>query len=254
MCSSDLYEAGILEDPWFDPTTKANKGMFKLSVSPEDAPNKEEYLDSEKYQLRHWPWDRPNVFCEFVALVNRVRRENPALQSDRRLRFYPTDNDQLLSSYKSALNHAATAARKLNQHAEAAVYLRLLDDEGVPARESEASKKRQWIKMAGEVASEYAAAEQWDQALPYARRAAEIAGASRADLKRAYAVAAAHNGDWSTAGHEAKVTLMLDSSQRAGLLDDLAAVRKSRPQDGGQADSVLRELGPAEPASPTAPP
>ena len=32
------YEAGILEDPWFDPTTKENKGMFKLSVSPEDAP------------------------------------------------------------------------------------------------------------------------------------------------------------------------------------------------------------------------
>ena len=44
------YEAGILEDPWFDPTTKANKGMFKLSVSPEDAPNKGEYveLDFEK--------------------------------------------------------------------------------------------------------------------------------------------------------------------------------------------------------------
>src|ERR1041384_6372617 len=39
------YEAGILEDPWFDPTTKANKGMFKLSVSPEDAPNKAEYVD-----------------------------------------------------------------------------------------------------------------------------------------------------------------------------------------------------------------
>ena len=34
------YEAGILEDPWFDPTTKKNKGMFKLSVSPEDAPNR----------------------------------------------------------------------------------------------------------------------------------------------------------------------------------------------------------------------
>jgi argininosuccinate synthase len=39
------YEAGILEDPWFDPTTKANKGMFKLSVSPEDAPDKAEYLE-----------------------------------------------------------------------------------------------------------------------------------------------------------------------------------------------------------------
>src|SRR5580692_7366614 len=44
------YEAGILEDPWFDPTTRANKGMFKLSVSPEDAPNRPEYveLDFEK--------------------------------------------------------------------------------------------------------------------------------------------------------------------------------------------------------------
>ncbi len=39
------YEAGILEDPWFDPTTKENKGMFKLSVSPEDAPDKAEYVE-----------------------------------------------------------------------------------------------------------------------------------------------------------------------------------------------------------------
>ena len=41
------YEGGILEDPWFDPTTKANKAMFKLSVSPEDAPNKAEYVELE---------------------------------------------------------------------------------------------------------------------------------------------------------------------------------------------------------------
>jgi argininosuccinate synthase len=41
------YEAGILEDPWFDPTTKANKGMFKLSVSPEDAPDRPERVELE---------------------------------------------------------------------------------------------------------------------------------------------------------------------------------------------------------------
>ena len=41
------YEAGILEDPWFDPTTKANKRMFKLSVSPEEAPNKAEEVELE---------------------------------------------------------------------------------------------------------------------------------------------------------------------------------------------------------------
>jgi len=44
------YEAGILEDPWFDPTTQANKGMFKLSVSPEDAPNKAEYVELDFVQ------------------------------------------------------------------------------------------------------------------------------------------------------------------------------------------------------------
>ena len=44
------YEAGILEDPWFDPTTKENKDMFKLSVSPEDAPNKAEYVELDFVQ------------------------------------------------------------------------------------------------------------------------------------------------------------------------------------------------------------
>jgi starch synthase (maltosyl-transferring) len=56
----------------------------------------EEYLDSEKYQLRHWDWDRPSVFREFITRVNQVRRENPALHFDHRLRFYPSDNPHLL--------------------------------------------------------------------------------------------------------------------------------------------------------------
>ena len=41
------YEAGILEDPWFDPTTLDNKSMFKLTVDPTDAPNEPEYLELE---------------------------------------------------------------------------------------------------------------------------------------------------------------------------------------------------------------
>ena len=39
------YEAGILEDPWFDPTTEENKAMFKLTTAPEDAPDKSEYVE-----------------------------------------------------------------------------------------------------------------------------------------------------------------------------------------------------------------
>jgi len=39
------YEAGILEDPWFDPTTEDNKDMFKLTRAPEDAPDEPEYIE-----------------------------------------------------------------------------------------------------------------------------------------------------------------------------------------------------------------
>jgi starch synthase (maltosyl-transferring) len=62
----------------------------------------EEYLDSEKYQVRHWDWESPTVFREFITLVNRARRENPALQYDHRLRFHPTDNEQLLFYSKTS--------------------------------------------------------------------------------------------------------------------------------------------------------
>jgi argininosuccinate synthase len=39
------YESGILEDPWFDASADENKGMFKLSVAPEDAPSEAEYAE-----------------------------------------------------------------------------------------------------------------------------------------------------------------------------------------------------------------
>ncbi|OHE82936.1 MAG: argininosuccinate synthase [Verrucomicrobia bacterium RIFCSPLOWO2_12_FULL_64_8] len=41
------FEAGILEDPWFDPTAKSNRDMFKLSVAPEDATDRAEYVELE---------------------------------------------------------------------------------------------------------------------------------------------------------------------------------------------------------------
>ncbi|MBV9126118.1 MAG: alpha-1,4-glucan--maltose-1-phosphate maltosyltransferase [Planctomycetes bacterium] len=62
----------------------------------------EEYQDSEKYQVRHWDWDQPSAFRDFITRVNEVRRDNPALQFDHRLRFYPTDNEQLICYGKTS--------------------------------------------------------------------------------------------------------------------------------------------------------
>ncbi|CAN5870897.1 alpha-1,4-glucan--maltose-1-phosphate maltosyltransferase [soil metagenome] len=56
----------------------------------------EEYLDSEKYQIRHWDLDAPGNLRDFIARINAIRRENPALQSNEGLRFHHIDNDQLL--------------------------------------------------------------------------------------------------------------------------------------------------------------
>jgi starch synthase (maltosyl-transferring) len=63
-------------------------------------PGAEEYLDSEKYQLRHWDLERADSLRAYIAAFNRIRRENPALHADASLRFLPTDNEQLIAYAK----------------------------------------------------------------------------------------------------------------------------------------------------------
>jgi starch synthase (maltosyl-transferring) len=63
-------------------------------------PGTEEYLDSEKYQVRHWDWDRPGHIKELIARVNAIRRARPALHADRPLRFCATDNPEIIAYTK----------------------------------------------------------------------------------------------------------------------------------------------------------
>lgn len=64
-------------------------------------PGSEEYFDSEKYQLRHWDLERPDSMRDYITRLNRIRRENPALQSDRGLVFHRVENDGLIAYSKS---------------------------------------------------------------------------------------------------------------------------------------------------------
>lgn len=59
-------------------------------------PGKEEYLDSEKYEIKAWDWDRPGNIREDVARLNRIRRENPAMWDFTNLEFHPAWNDHIL--------------------------------------------------------------------------------------------------------------------------------------------------------------
>jgi starch synthase (maltosyl-transferring) len=67
-------------------------------------PGKEEYLDSEKYEIKVWDWDRPGNLVEYVTTINRIRRENPALHELENLEFYEADNEQVLFYGKSTFD------------------------------------------------------------------------------------------------------------------------------------------------------
>jgi starch synthase (maltosyl-transferring) len=81
-------------------TLTANYGVygaaFELMENVPREPGSEEYLNSEKYEIKAWDLARSDSLREFVAWVNRIRRENRALQSNFSLRFRGIDNDQLI--------------------------------------------------------------------------------------------------------------------------------------------------------------
>jgi starch synthase (maltosyl-transferring) len=70
---------------------------FELQEHEPRGPGSEEYLHSEKYEIRHWDLGARHSLADFVARVNAVRRANPALQFDRNLRVWWTDNEALVA-------------------------------------------------------------------------------------------------------------------------------------------------------------
>ena len=85
-------------------TLGANYGIygpaFELCEYRPIREGSEEYLNSEKYEIRVWNTDDPNSLKDLITHVNGIRRAHPALQSDWTLRFHPVDNDQLIAYSK----------------------------------------------------------------------------------------------------------------------------------------------------------
>jgi starch synthase (maltosyl-transferring) len=85
-------------------TLAATYGMYgpayELQEHEPIAPGSEEYLNSEKYQLRHWDLTRPDSLAPLITAVNRIRRDHPALQSNDGLAFHPIDYDRLIAYSK----------------------------------------------------------------------------------------------------------------------------------------------------------
>jgi starch synthase (maltosyl-transferring) len=87
-------------------TLGANFGIygpaFELLENRPVRHGSEEYLDSEKYEIRLWDLERPDSLRPLITRVNEIRNANPALQNDWSLTFHTTDNDQLISYTKES--------------------------------------------------------------------------------------------------------------------------------------------------------
>jgi starch synthase (maltosyl-transferring) len=66
------------------------------------------------YQLRPWDLEPEHSLEELVGLVNRIRRENPALQNDGSLRFHATDNEEVVCYSKAAGDNVLLMAVNLH--------------------------------------------------------------------------------------------------------------------------------------------
>jgi starch synthase (maltosyl-transferring) len=79
---------------------------FELMEHTPREPGSEEYLDSEKYEIRTWDLDRKDSLAPLVTRINEIRRENPALHDIRRLRFHGIDNQQLIAYSKTTEDYS----------------------------------------------------------------------------------------------------------------------------------------------------
>jgi starch synthase (maltosyl-transferring) len=104
---------------------------FELCENVPREPGSEEYLNSEKYEIKHWDLEKPESLRELIARVNRIRRENPALHSDRSLRFYPIDNPELLCFGKRTedLSNVIVVAVNLDPHHTQSGWVELPSEE-----------------------------------------------------------------------------------------------------------------------------
>jgi starch synthase (maltosyl-transferring) len=89
-------------------TLGANYGIygpaFELMESRPQKAGSEEYLDSEKYEIRAWDRDRADSLRELICRVNRIRRENVAFHHDENLVFHHVDNEELIAYSKRSVD------------------------------------------------------------------------------------------------------------------------------------------------------
>jgi starch synthase (maltosyl-transferring) len=93
-------------------TLSATYGIYNGFELLEHDPisGREEYLDSEKYEIKVRDWDRPDNIKPYIRDLNRARRANPALQQTSNLRFIPIEDGNVIGFVKESADRTNTVA------------------------------------------------------------------------------------------------------------------------------------------------
>jgi starch synthase (maltosyl-transferring) len=86
-------------------TLSSNTGVYGPvyeQLISEALPGKEEYLDSEKFELKFYDWKKTNRLTAHISLINQIRKENKALQRTNNIQFCPIDNPNILAYFKAS--------------------------------------------------------------------------------------------------------------------------------------------------------
>jgi starch synthase (maltosyl-transferring) len=98
---------------------------FELCLNLPREEGSEEYLDSEKYEVKHWDLDTASSLRHLIGRVNKIRRDNAELQSNAGLRFHNTDNDAVIAYSKSDRDSTVLTVVNLDPHHTQSAWLEL---------------------------------------------------------------------------------------------------------------------------------
>ena len=186
-------------------------------------------------------YNQQGKHADVIALV---AKQVPGYQAYRASGKWPEDDaGQLLGSYKQTLNHGIAAARKLDKWPELAAWLDHLDALGIPNDgRTEDAKRKEKRERANEIAEALRKQAKYAEALPWAKKAAELAMQEFPELKRNYALTLAWAGQFDDAAHEAAVALSLDRNEKAKLLEGVKTIRESGKLDAAAVDRLSQTL------------
>ncbi|KXA94822.1 hypothetical protein AKJ36_02185 [candidate division MSBL1 archaeon SCGC-AAA259I07] len=119
-------------------TLSSNYGIygpaFELCEN-EALEDKEEYKNSEKYEIKNWEWDKPGNIRKEVKKINKIRKENEALQTPWNLEFYEVDNEEVIAYGKTNedLTNIILVIVNLDPHHTQSGWVRVpIEDLGIP--------------------------------------------------------------------------------------------------------------------------